>query len=177
MDFIYQEFLSSARSEFDRYRRLGESALAQLSDRELYLQPGPADNSVAVIINHLAGNLTSRWTNFLDEDGEKPWRNREAEFGEPPGTRQMLMERWQSGWDCLFKALDALRETDPARRVVIRNQPHSIPQAVHRQLAHYACHVGQMIYLAKHFKGSAWEYLSIPPGQSESFNRKHFGPS
>ncbi len=176
MEPIYTEFLNSARSEFERYRMLGEAAMAQLSDRELYLQPGPADNSVAVIVNHLAGNMLSRWTNFLAEDGEKPWRNREAEFGPPPATREKLAAHWQAGWDCLFMALETLGGADPDAKVLIRNQPHSIPQAVLRQLAHYASHVGQMVYLAKMLKGPNWEYLSIAPGQSEAFNRKLFGP-
>lgn len=176
MEPIYTEFLNSARSEFERYRKLGEAAMAQLSDRELYLQPGPADNSVAVIVNHLAGNMLSRWTNFLAEDGEKPWRNREAEFGTPPATREKLTAHWQAGWDCLFAALETLGGADPGAKVMIRNQPHSIAQAVQRQLAHYASHVGQMVYLAKMLKGPNWEYLSIAPGQSEAFNRELFGP-
>lgn len=174
-DPVYEEFLSSARSEFGRCRQLGEKAMAQLSDRELYLQPGPADNSIAVIVNHLAGNMLSRWTNFLEEDGEKPWRNREAEFGQPPRERTELMRHWQAGWECLFAALDTLREADSGAKVLIRNQPHSIAGAVQRQLAHYASHVGQIVYLAKHFKGAGWEFLSIPPGQSEAFNQHLFG--
>lgn len=175
MEAIYPDFLSSAKAEFERYRSLGEAALAQLSDRELYLQPGPADNSVAVIVNHLAGNMLSRWTNFLAEDGEKPWRNREAEFEQPPATRDSLLQHWNAGWDCLFAALDALPQTDPGTQVMIRNQPHSIAQAVHRQLGHYASHVGQIVYLAKHLKGAGWQYLSIAPGQSEAFNKRLFG--
>jgi len=175
VDPIYKDFLESARTEFERYRKLGEEAMAQLSDRELYLQPGPADNSVAVIANHLAGNMLSRWTHFLAEDGEKPWRNREAEFGTPPATREKLMAHWQGGWICLFAALETLDGADPGAKVLIRNQPHSILQAVHRQLAHYASHVGQMVYLAKMLKGPNWKYLSIAPGQSEAFNRERFG--
>ena len=175
MDPVYEEFLKSARLEFAHYRQLGERAMAQLSDRELYLQPGPADNSIAVIANHLAGNMLSRWTNFLEEDGEKPWRNREAEFGEPPRERGALMQHWHAGWACLFEALDTLGQTDPGAQVLIRNQPHSISRAIHRQLAHYASHVGQIVYLAKHLKGVGWEYLSIAPGQSEAFNKQLFG--
>ncbi len=175
METIYREFLSSARAEFERYRGLGEAAMAQLSDAELYLQPGPGDNSMATIVNHLAGNMLSRWTNFLVEDGEKTWRNREAEFREPPGDREQLLQHWEAGWECLFRALETLREADPTTKVLIRAQPHSIPQAVHRQLAHYASHVGQMVYLAKHLKGEHWMYLSIAPGQSEAFNRQLFG--
>ncbi|MDG1572585.1 DUF1572 family protein [Robiginitalea sp. M366] len=173
---LTQGFIPSARTEFQRYKDLGDRALSQLSDAQLFASPGPGSNSAAVIVQHLAGNMLSRWTRFLEEDGEKPWRNRESEFREPAQDRKVLMARWEAGWECLFEALDQLEGLPPETRLHIRGQAHSPEAAVTRQLAHYASHVGQLIYLGKWLLGESWQPLSIPPGQSEAFNRRMMGP-
>ena len=129
-------------------------------------------NSIAIIIKHMAGNMRSRWSDFLNSDGEKPGRNRDSEFEDAPKTRQDLTELWEDGWRCVFTALEPLSESDMGRTVKIRDEPHSIMQAINRQIAHYAYHCGQIVFLAKHFKGNHWKSLSIPRGKSAEFNRK-----
>jgi hypothetical protein len=168
-----QHFLADALHSFRGLKKQGERAMAQLSDEELVRVPDEESNSVAVIVKHLAGNMRSRWTDFLTSDGEKPDRHRDTEFEPEAGlTRAQLLERWERGWSQLFAALEPLHGDDLLRTVMIRDEPHSVLQAVNRQLTHYASHVGQIVYLAKHWRSTAWKSLSVPRGQSEQFNQK-----
>jgi uncharacterized damage-inducible protein DinB len=154
--------LPSLRAEFARYKKLGEGAMAQLTPEE-FSQSGPrGGSSIATICWHISGNLESRFTDFLTTDGEKPWRNREEEFDPRRVSRDELLAKWERGWSALSTALDELREADLTRTVTIRNEPHTVPQALHRALAHIAYHVGQMVYVAKEFRGDDWKSLSIP---------------
>jgi hypothetical protein len=165
-------YLDEARRSFRGYKRLAEGAMAQLTDDEFFRLIDPDANSVAVIVKHLAGNMRSRFTDFLTSDGEKPSRHRDTEFEMNAGTtRAEVMSWWDTGWQTVFGAIDPLRGEDLGRTVTIRNEPHSVLQAIHRQTAHYAQHIGQIIFLAKHLKGSAWKSLSIPKGRSEEFNK------
>jgi len=166
-----QLFLEGAVKLFRYYKKLGEGAIAQLSDEELFRVIDPEANSVAQIVKHMAGNMRSRWTDFLTSDGEKPDRNRDTEFEMNSGTtRAQVMEWWETGWKCVFDAIDGLRPEDLGRTVTIRGEPHSVVQALNRQVAHYAYHVGQIVFLAKHLKSSAWRSLSIPRGMSQQVN-------
>jgi hypothetical protein len=146
--------------------------MAQLSDEQLQLAIDPESNSIAIIVKHLAGNMRSRWTDFLTTDGEKPDRNRDSEFDAAPATRAALMELWEAGWQCVSTALEPLNDSDLERTVYIRNEPHSVMQAINRQVAHYALHIGQIIFLAKHLQSSRWVWLSIPRGKSGDFNAR-----
>ncbi len=158
--------------EFRRLQALGDGAIAQLSDEEFFAVPAAGDNSVAVIVKHVGGNLVSRWTDFLTSDGEKPGRDRDTEFRiVAADSRDQLLQTWSRGWTALFDALAPLRDSDMARVVTIRGEPLSVLQAVNRQLTHYAYHVGQIVYVAKHYRGAEWRSLSIPPGRSAEFNR------
>ncbi|HUX66960.1 MAG TPA: DUF1572 family protein [Terriglobales bacterium] len=157
---------------FRFYKKMGEKAMAQLADPELYASLDPEMNSVAVIVKHLAGNMRSRWTGFPDVDGESPTRNRDSEFLEPPASRTELLALWDDGWQRLFAALEPLTDADLARPVAIRGEVHSITQAIHRQLAHYAYHVGQIVFLAKHLRSAHWRSLSIPRRGSADFHRR-----
>ena len=157
---------------FRYYKRLAEGAMAQVSDRQLTISPDPESNSIAVIVKHMAGNMCSRWTDFLTTDGEKPWRNRDCEFEDAPEGRAALMELWEQGWATLFSALEPLTEADLARTVTIRGEPHSAMQAINRQLAHYPYHCGQIIFLAKHLRGAEWQSLSVPRGKSQDYTAK-----
>ena len=159
-------------SLFRYYQKLAEGAMAQVSDAQLFTTLDPEMNSVALIVKHLAGNMRSRWTDFLTSDGEKPDRNRDSEFVEPPKTRAALMEMWEAGWECLFSALGSLSEADIGRTVKIRGEAHSVLQAINRQLAHYPYHVGQIVFLAKHLQSAKWKSLSVPKGQSPQFNQR-----
>lgn len=163
-------YLADSLSLFRMYKTMGEKAMAQLSDEQLITAIDVEANSVAVIVKHMAGNMRSRWTDFLTSDGEKPDRNRDSEFVDPPGTRAALMAIWEDGWGLVFGALEPLTDADLGRTVAIRGEPHSVMQAVNRQLAHYAMHLGQIVLLAKHFKGAEWKSLSIPKNQSAAYN-------
>ena len=165
-------YLEDARALFGYYKKLGERAMAQVSDEQLTITLDDEANSIANIVKHMAGNMRSRWTNFLTTDGEKPDRNRDSEFEEPPATRAALLQTWEAGWACLFSALAPLTDADLGRTVTIRGEAHSVVQAINRQLAHYPHHVGQIILLAKHFAHDHWESLSIPRRSSAEFNRK-----
>ncbi len=165
------DFLSSARKEFAYYRSLGEKTFAQLPDADLFREPAPGNNSIAVIVKHMHGNMLSRWTDFLTTDGEKPWRQRDAEFENDAITREELLARWNEGWTCLFNAIDPLSSADLERTVLIRTEPHSVEQAIVRQLAHLPYHVGQIVLLGKLFLGEDFKSLSIPKGGSASFNK------
>jgi len=164
--------LADSISLFRYYKNLGDGALAQLSDEKVYTTLDPEMNSVAIIIKHLSGNMLSRWTGFPDADGESATRNRDAEFVSPPAQRAEVVQQWEDGWRCVFAALDRLTDADLSRRVTIRGEAHSVMQAIHRQLAHYAYHVGQMVFLAKHLQSENCRSLSIPRNQSAQFNQK-----
>jgi hypothetical protein len=165
------DLISSITAEYRRYQALGQAAIAQLSDAEL-ARPGVGDNtSIAVIVWHIAGNLTSRFTDFRTTDGEKPWRHRDEEFEERAVTREALLTKWASGWAVLFAAIGPLTDEDLHQTVTIRAQPHSIHQALHRSLAHTSYHVGQIVHIAKSVRGVEWRSLSIPKGQSDVYNQ------
>lgn len=155
-------FLEDSLAVFRQYKKMAESAIAQVKDEQLFTVLDEEMNSIAIIVKHMTGNMRSRWTNFLSSDGEKPDRNRDSEFVEPPATRESLMNRWEEGWQHLFTALEPLSDADLGRTVTIRGEPHSVMQAITRQLAHYACHCGQIVFLAKHFQHEQWKSLSIP---------------
>lgn len=167
-------FLSDIRSSFSSCKTKCDRAMAQLSDEQLFVQLSKHDNSIAIIIKHLWGNMRSRWTDFLNSDGEKPWRQRDAEFEATISSRAELFEKWEEGWQVLFAAIDSLKEEDLDRTVYIREKGHTVTQALLRQLAHYSSHAGQIVFLAKHLKGGEWESLSIPKGKSKEFNQQMF---
>lgn len=165
-------YVADALAIFRYYKGLAEKAMAQVSDAELHAVLDPEMNSLAVIVNHMSGNMCSRWTDFLTSDGEKPFRNRDREFDNPPADRAAMMALWEQGWSCLFSALEGLTEDDLTRTVTIRGEAHSVMQAINRQVAHYSYHCGQIVMLAKHFKGESWKSLSVPRRGSEEFNRR-----
>ena len=167
--------IASARKEFERFKLLGEKSLDQLTDDDLHWQYNAQSNSIAIIINHMWGNMLSRWTNFLTTDGEKADRQRDKEFEQNALSREELMTRWDEGWKCLFDALDSITHDNIDTVIYIRKEPHSIADAIHRQLAHYASHIGQIMYIGRMIKGASWQSLSIPKGQSEAFNRRMMG--
>jgi hypothetical protein len=164
--------LSVVLDEFQKIKKLADKSIAQLSDQQLHATIDPEANSVAVLIRHVAGNMRSRWVDFLTSDGEKPDRMRDREFEDPGQTRDQLLAEWEHGWQCLFDALSPLSDADLQRTVVIRGEPHSVYKAISRQVAHYAGHAYQILLLAKHMRGPDWQTLSIPRGQSEEFNRR-----
>ena len=165
-------YLEESLAVFRMYKKMAEGAFAQLTEEQLFVALDPETNSIAVIVKHLAGNMRSRWTDFLTTDGEKPDRNRDSEFVDPPATREVLMESWESGWKMLFAALEALTDADLPRTVTIRGEAHSVMQAINRSIAHTALHVGQIVFLAKHLAGQNWKSLTVPRGKSEEFNRR-----
>lgn len=169
-----QNFLDNSRKLFAYYRQLGTKALAQVPDEQLFWVPGPESNSLAVIVKHLHGNMLSRWTDFLNSDGEKEWRNRDGEFVGDVETRVELERLWEEGWDCVEAALNGLEGKDMERIVYIRNEGHSVMEAIQRQVGHYAYHVGQMTFLAKLIVGSDWVSLSVPRNKSTEFNAEKF---
>lgn len=169
-------YLDEARRALRGHKRLAEGAISQLSDSELFLQLDPESNSVAVIMKHIAGNMRSRLSDFLTTDGEKPDRHRDLEFEiSAATTRAQLMEMWEAGWQIAFNTFASLQPADLERRVTIRGEPYTALQALHRAVAHYAYHVGQIVFLAKHFRGAAWKTLSIARGESEQFNAAKLG--
>jgi hypothetical protein len=167
-------YLSSAVKQFEYYRQLGEKAMAQVSDEQLFWQPNADSNSIAIIVQHLWGNMMSRWTDFLTSDGEKEWRRRDAEFEAQPGTREALLQQWNKGWNCLLTTLRSLTDADLASIVYIRNMGQTATDAINRQLCHYGYHVGQITYLAKMMVGEGWLSLSIPKNASQQYNSEKF---
>jgi len=165
-------YVEDAKAIFHQYKRLAEGAMAQVSDEQLCATLDPEMNSIAVIVKHMAGNMRSRWTDFLTTDGEKPSRNRDSEFEEPPAMLTELMALWDDGWRCLFTALEGLTDADLVRTITIRGEAHSVMQAINRQVAHYPYHCGQIIFLAKHLQSANWKSLSVPRKQSAEFNRR-----
>jgi len=163
--------LEDALSLFRYYKKLAEDAMAQATDQELVTVLDREMNSIAQIVKHMAGNMRSRWTDFLTTDGEKPDRNRDSEFVDPPATREELRKVWEAGWDCVWTALGPLTDADLGRTVTIRGEAHSVLQAINRQLAHYPYHCGQIVMLVKHFRGEHWKTLTVPKNKSAEFNR------
>ena len=168
-------YLKSARAQFAHYKRLGEKAFEQVSDEQLFRRSDPEANSMAILVNHLHGNMRSRWTDFLTTDGEKEWRERDLEFEDVISSRDEMIARWEDGWRCLFAALDSVHAGNFDTTVYIRDQAHSIMDAVNRQLCHYAYHVGQIVLLGRMEHGLGWNSLSIPRGASAAFNKEKFG--
>jgi hypothetical protein len=167
-------FLQSAHKEFTLYKLLGEKAITQVPDDKLFWQYNEESNSIGTIVKHLWGNMLSRWTDFMTTDGEKEWRQRDAEFENDVKDRPELMNKWNEGWECVFKALDSLQPDDLTKIIYIRNQSHTVLEAINRQLAHYPHHVGQILFLAKMIVGSNWQSLSIPKNKSQEFNAGKF---
>jgi hypothetical protein len=168
---IGQHYLDDVLHAFRDYKKLAERALAQISDEHFFATLDPESNSIAVNIKHMAGNMFSRWTDFLTTDGEKPNRDRDMEFVILPDTgKTELLAYWEKGWQCVFAAIEPLGPDDLLRTVLIRGQEHTVMQAINRQTAHYAYHTGQIVYLAKHFKSSEWQSLSVPRNKSAAFN-------
>ena len=166
-----QHYLDDTLASFRAYKKLTDKALAQLKDEEYFITLDEEANSVGVIIKHMAGNMLSRWTDFLTTDGEKPDRNRDMEFVIGPHTsKDELLAFWERGWNCLYEALAELQPADFDKQVMIRGEAHTIVQAINRQMTHYAYHIGQLVFLAKHFRSSAWQSLSIPRNRSAGFN-------
>ncbi|MDT4967588.1 MAG: hypothetical protein QOJ64_2325 [Acidobacteriota bacterium] len=170
-DSLATHYLADAISTFRDYKKLADKALAQVRDEEFFSQLDEESNSIAIIIKHIAGNMISRWTDFLTSDGEKPDRHRDMEFViAPETTRDEVIAHWKKGWASLFAALEPLKPEDFDRMVMIRGEAHSLIQAINRQLTHYAYHIGQIVFLAKHCRSSAWNSLSIPRNRSGEFN-------
>ena len=165
-------YIQDSLSLFRYYKKLAEGAMEQVTDDQLFVRLDDEMNSIGLIVKHMAGNMRSRWTDFLTTDGEKPDRNRDSEFIEPPRTRAALMKVWNQSWQCVFDALEPLTDADLERKVTIRSEPHSVMQAINRQIAHYAYHCGQIIFLSKHFRASEWRSLTVPRNKSAEFNRK-----
>jgi hypothetical protein len=163
-------YLEEVRRQFRGHKRMGENAMSQLSDEDFFVAIDPEANSVAVLVKHLAGNMHSRFTDFLTSDGEKPDRFRDREFELTSSTTRVeVMRWWEDGWACVFAAIDPLKPEDVTRTVTIRGEPHTVLQALNRQIAHYAQHLGQIVFLAKHLRSSEWKTLSIPRGKSEDY--------
>jgi hypothetical protein len=163
-------YLKDSLNLFRMYKRLGDGAMAQCPDEGLFATIDGENNSLAVVVKHMAGNMRSRWTDFLTSDGEKPDRNRDSEFEDAPKTRAELLAMWEEGWRLLFAALDPLDDASVTKTVTIRGEPHSVMQAINRQVAHYSYHVGQVVMLAKHFGAANWKSLTIPKKKSGEFN-------
>ena len=167
-------YLDSIKKQFEYYKLLGEKTFEQLTDEQLFWKYNDESNSIASVVKHLWGNMMSRWTDFLTTDGEKEWRNREAEFDNDIKTREELFQKWNEGWACFFNALGSLKEKDLDTIIYIRNLGHTVTEAINRQLAHYPYHVGQIVFIGKMLKGNNWQSLSIPRGASESYNAENF---
>lgn len=163
-------FLQSAITRVEYYRQLAEATFSQLREEDFYFQPNAASNSLAMIIQHMSGNMLSRWTDFLTTDGEKEWRNRDTEFEDRHLTYTELINLWNKGWDCFLQALGTLKEDDLLKTTYIRKEPLTVVDAINRQVAHYPHHVGQIIYIGKILKGDHWQSLSIAKGKSDDFN-------
>ncbi|WP_296383347.1 DUF1572 family protein [Winogradskyella sp.] len=171
MDLSY---LTSSIKQFEYYKSLGDKTMAQLSFKELKKEFAEDSNSISIIVKHIVGNMLSRWTNFLTEDGEKEWRKRDEEFEDTFTSKNDLLNAWNKGWDCLFEAIKPLSKNDLNQIIYIRNQGHTVIEAMNRQMMHYAYHIGQIVFLGKLIKGSDWNSLSIAKGQSKVYNKDKF---
>lgn len=170
---LAQHYLADAIRTFRDYKMLAERAFAQIAEEDFFKTLDDESNSIAVNMKHMAGNMLSRWTDFLTTDGEKPERDRDIEFVILPGTtRNEMIAYWERGWQCVFDAVEPLTPDDLMRTVTIRGEDHTVTQAINRQIAHYAYHVGQIVFLAKHFKSSEWQSLSVPRNTSDEFNAR-----
>src|SRR5215217_9593156 len=168
---IVQNYFEDALKAFRAYKKLAEKAIAQLQDEEFFVTIDEESNSVAVVMKHMAGNMFSRWTDFLTSDGEKPNRNRDMEFViEPQTSKDEVLAYWERGWKSVFDALEPLGPEDFEKKITIRGEEHTVVQAINRQMTHYAYHIGQIVFLAKHFRSAEWKSLSIPRNQSSDFN-------
>lgn len=168
---LASEYLSSCIKRFWEYKALADTTFGQLNDEQMHYQPNEASNSIAIIIQHMHGNMLSRWTNFLTEDGEKEWRMRDDEFEVHQFSKEKLLALWEEGWSVFFEALESLKEDDLLKTVTIRQQPLLVIDAINRQLAHYSYHVGQVVYLGRWMKDTDWKSLSIPKGESAAYNK------
>ncbi len=165
-------YLASVKKYFRQQKTLGDKTIEQLGEENIGWQYNENSNSIAIIVQHLWGNMLSRWTNFLTEDGEKDWRNRDTEFEQVIGTKEELIQKWEAGWQCVFTTLDSLAEEDLGKTIFIRKEPQTVVDAINRQLAHYSNHVGQIVYIGKMILNNQWVSLSIPKGNSKDFNKK-----
>jgi hypothetical protein len=165
-------YLESVIKYFRQQKALGDKTIEQLSEANLLWQYNENSNSIAIIVNHLWGNMLSRWSNFLTEDGEKDWRNRDTEFEKVISSKEELVKKWNEGWRCVLDALESLKEEDLSKTIFIRKEPHNVGDAINRQLAHYSNHVGQIVYIGKMVLDEKWKSLSIPKGKSKDFNEK-----
>ncbi len=167
---LAESFVDDALVQFRKYKKMGEDAISQVSEKDFFKLLDKDANNIALIVKHMAGNMRSRWTNFLTSDGEKPNRNRDTEFEIfDDDSKKALMKKWEEGWQLVFDAIEPLKDDDLLKTIYIRSEPHSVMQAINRQLTHYAYHVGQIVFLAKHFAGPKWKSLSIPKGKSREF--------
>ncbi|MDD5151403.1 MAG: DUF1572 domain-containing protein [Flavobacterium sp.] len=171
---ISNSYLESVKKQFLYYKTLGEKAMDQLEPEQLFVSINEDTNSIATIVKHLSGNMLSRWTDFLTSDGEKEWRNRDAEFIETIKTKEELLANWNKGWNCFFEALNGLKAEQLSDIIYIRNEGHTVIEAINRQLAHYPYHIGQIVFYAKMLKKSEWNSLSIPKNKSNSYNSDKF---
>jgi hypothetical protein len=169
---VAKELLASYIKRFKEYKSLGDKTFAQLSGEEMHMQPNEASNSIAIIIQHMHGNMVSRWTNFLAEDGEKPWRKRDEEFEVQSLSKEQLIQRWEEGWKVCLATLESLQEEDLLKTITIRSQPLIVVDAINRQLAHYGYHAGQIVYLGRWMRNKEWQSLSIAKGESVAYNQK-----
>lgn len=167
-------FLSSSIKQFEYYKQLGDKTFSQLTDKDIHFQYNSESNSIAIITKHMVGNMLSRWTNFLTEDGEKEWRERDREFEDTYDNKEEMINAWEKGWNCVFDALKPISEAQLEQIVYIRHQGHTVTEAINRQLAHYAYHVGQLVFLGKMITAENWKSLSIPKGESTSYNKEKF---
>ncbi len=169
------DYLESVKKQFQYYKILGDKTFAQLTEEALFWQYNENSNSIAMIVNHLSGNMCSRFTDFLTTDGEKEWRNRDTEFeAQRITTKEEVIRRWEQGWDCLFNAINPLKDADLDKIIYIRNQGHTVTEAINRQLAHYPYHIGQIVMLGKMLTQNDWQSLSIPRGKSQAYNDDKF---
>ena len=168
------DFLHSATKQFNYYKELGDKTFEQISEDKFFWKPNEESNSIAIIIKHLSGNMMSRWTDFLNSDGEKEWRNREDEFANDIKSKDEILQLWEKGWNCLFNTLDNLTINDLNKEIYIRNMGHSVTEAINRQLCHYAYHTGQIVFIGKIVINENWNSLSIPKGMSKTYNDNKF---
>ncbi|MCB0729108.1 MAG: DUF1572 family protein [Ignavibacteriae bacterium] len=173
-----KHYIENSISEFKKIKKLGDKTFSQIKDEDFFWSPDEDSNSIAIIVRHFSGNMLSRWTDFLTTDGEKPNRNRDEEFERIFYTdKDDIISRWESGWKCLFDALNSLKEEDLMKEITIRSEPHTVLEAINRQLTHYSYHTGQIVFIAKHLVNADWKSLSIPKGGSEEYNKKKINKS